>query len=274
MNKLSDLVAGRELFVNLTLRELRSKYKRSVLGWAWSLANPLASMLIFTIVFAVFLKIEPPVGDPSGLHNFALFLLCGLLPWNFFSNSVSSSIGVIIGNAGLVKKVFFPRSLLVFASVGSATTSFLIELAVLGVALFVAGSFVLPWVPVLLVLVVLMVVFVSGVSLIFAAANVYLRDVQHLVGVALQVWFYATPVVYPISLVPEHLQVAGWSVPVRFLYGFNPLVGFVEAIRDAIYDRRFPGFGDFSYLLGVSVVVFLVGFGVFSRLERRMAEEL
>lgn len=274
MSKVSELVAGRELLVNLTLRELRSKYKRSVLGWAWSLANPLASMLIFTIVFAVFLKVEPPVGNPSGLHNFALFLLCGLLPWNFFANSVSGSIGVIIGNASLVKKVYFPRSLLVFASVGSATVSFLIELAVLGVALLIAGSFVLPWVPVLLVLLAIMVVFVSGVSLIFSAANVYLRDVQHLVGVALQVWFYATPVVYPISLVPEHLELAGWSVPVRFLYGFNPLVRFVEAIRDTIYDRRFPAFGDFSYLLAVSAFVFVAGLAVFSRLERRMAEEL
>ncbi|MDP8974893.1 MAG: ABC transporter permease [Actinomycetota bacterium] len=274
MSKLSELVAGRELLANLVLRELRSKYKRSVLGWAWSLANPLASMLVFTIVFRVFLKIAPPLGDPSGLHNFALFLLCGLLPWNFFGNSLSGSIGVIVGNASLVKKVYFPRSLLVFASVGSWTTSFLIELVVLLVALLIAGNFVVPWLPVLLVIVAVLMFFIAGVALIFSAANVYFRDVEHLVGVALQVWFYATPVVYPISLVPERLELAGRSLPVRFLYELNPMVGFVEAIRDAVYDLRFPGLGDFAYLVGVSGLVFVGGLTLFSRLERRMAEEI
>lgn len=265
MSSISDVLAGRELMVNLTLRELRSKYKRSALGWAWSLANPLVSMLIFTVVFALFLKVSPPVGEPSGLHNFALFLLCGLLPWNFFANAVMASTGVVIANAGLVKKVYFPRSVLVFASVNSWGASFLIEMAVLAVALLAVGNFVLPWLLPTLLVMVLLALFTSGIALAVAALNVYFRDVQHLIGVVVQLLFYATPIVYPVTLVPDRL---------RRLYMLNPLAAFVEAIRDCLYDLSFPSLGRSAYLVTVSLAVFALGFVVFSRLEPRMAEEL
>jgi lipopolysaccharide transport system permease protein len=274
ISRLGEVAAGRELLVNLTLRELRSKYKRSVLGWAWSLANPLASLLIFTIVFRLFLRISPPVGDPSGLHNFGLFLLCGLLPWNFFANASTGSLAMLIGNAELVKKVYFPRTILVFAGVGSWGISLLIELAVLSVAFLVVGNFVLPWLAGVVVLVLVMAAFVTGVGLALSAVNVYFRDVQHLVGVLMQIWFYATPIVYPISLVPARAEVAGWSLPVRRLYEVNPLVSFVEAFRDFLYHLRFPGPGRIAYLLAVSAVTFVGGFLLFTRLEPRMAEEL
>ena len=112
MSSIAELTESKELFVNLTLRELRGKYKRSVLGWTWSLLNPLATMVIFTVVFRFFLKVEPTRGDPSGLHVFAIFLLCGLLPWNFLSNGMSGSMGALIANSNLIKKVFFPREIL------------------------------------------------------------------------------------------------------------------------------------------------------------------
>lgn len=105
MQKLSDITSRRELFVNLTLRELRSKYKRSFLGWTWSLLNPLTSMLVYTAVFGVVLKVTPDVGDPSGLQNFSMFLLCGLLPYNFISNGLNGGMGSLIGNGNLVNKV-------------------------------------------------------------------------------------------------------------------------------------------------------------------------
>ena len=113
LQKLSDLSSSKELFVNLTLRELRSKYKRSVLGWAWSLLNPLTSLVIYGFVFSVIFGVEAPPGDPSGLDNFAMFLMCGLLPYNFLSNGLNGGMGVLIGNGNLVKKVFFPREILV-----------------------------------------------------------------------------------------------------------------------------------------------------------------
>src|SRR5438874_10241773 len=112
MTKLSELSESRDLMVNLTLRELRGKYKRSVLGWAWSLLNPLAIMGIFTVVFGVILKIPPYKGNPSGLHNFAFFLLCGFLPFNFLSNCMSGGMGTLVVNANLIKKTYFPREVL------------------------------------------------------------------------------------------------------------------------------------------------------------------
>ena len=108
-NDLREMSRSRDLFVNLTLRELRGKYKRSVLGWGWSLLNPLATMIIFTAVFAVLLRAEPDPGDPSGLDVFALFLLCGLLPWNYLSNGMNGGMGTLVGNANLIKKVYFAR---------------------------------------------------------------------------------------------------------------------------------------------------------------------
>src|SRR3954451_15687852 len=119
MSHYTELRGSGDLLVNLTQRELRSKYKRSVLGWGWSLLNPLASMVIFTVVFAVLLKQKPDVGNPSGLKLFPLFLLCGLLPWNFLANSMNGGMSTLVGNANLVKKVYFPREVLVAANVAS-----------------------------------------------------------------------------------------------------------------------------------------------------------
>ena len=270
----ADLRSSRELMANLTLRELRSKYKRSFLGWTWSLLNPLATMAIFTVVFSTFLKIDPDVGDPSGLKNFAFFLLCGLLPWNFLSAGMTSSMGALVGNANLIKKVYFPREILVSATVVSWAFSFLIELGVLAVALLVAGNMVLPWVPVVVLLVALQSVFVLGVGLALSVLNVYFRDVQHFIGILLQLWFYATPIVYPIKYVPETQSVFGWDVPLRTIYELNPMVRFVEVFRNVLYDLRFPSFADVAYLVGVSAVALVIGMAVFSRLEPRLAEEL
>jgi len=272
--KAAELVSSRELMVNLTLRELRGKYKRSVLGWTWSLLNPLASMVIFTIVFSFFLKVKPPVGNPSGLHNFAFFLLCGMLPWNFLSNGINGAMGALIGNANLIKKVYFPREVLVAATVAAFDVTFLIELGVLAVALVAFGNFVIPWIPVVLFLVVLVTVFVLGIALTVSVLNVYFRDVQHLVGILLLLWFYATPIVYPLSYVPRHTDIGGQVIPLRHIYSFNPMVRFAEVFRDAMYHLRFPSWNNTLYLVVVSALSLIVGMWVFAKLEGRLAEEL
>ncbi len=265
MSRLAEFAESRELMVNLTLRELRGKYKRSILGWSWSLLNPLASMLVFTVIFRVFIGLGPPVGRPSGMENFAFFLLCGLLPWNFLSNSIAGSMGVLVGNSNLIKKVYFPREVLVAANVASWVVALLLELAVLAVALLVAGNFVVPWLLPTLLLVAVQTVFVTGVGLLLSVLNVYFRDIQHLVGILLQMWFYATPIVYPLEQVP-----ARW----RSLYEINPMVGFVEAYRDCLYHLRFPPLADTVYLVAVAATTLALGLFVFARLEPKLAEEL
>jgi ABC-2 type transport system permease protein len=274
MKVLSELATSRDLMVNLTLRELRGKYKRSVLGWSWSLLNPLATMLIFSVVFRLFLKVPVPRGDPSGMKFFAFFLLCGLLPWTFLANGMGGGMGALVANANLIKKVYFRREVLVAANVASWLVSFLIELAVLSVALIIFGNFVLPWLVPVAVIVVIQTTFVLGLALMLSVLNVYFRDTQHLLGILLQLWFYATPIVYPITLVPEHHEVLGWDVPVRAIYELNPMVRFVEVYRDCLYHLRLPSLGVVGALLGLSVVTLAAGLAIFRRLEPRLAEEL
>lgn len=274
MTSLAEYKASRELLTHLTLRELRAKYKRSALGWAWSLVNPLVLMLIYTVVFRLFLKVRPPIGSPSGMDNFALFLLCGLLPWNFLLNGTTGSVTILLANSNLVKKTYFPRELLVTAHIASWLVSFLIEMLLLAVAMLVVGNVWLPFLPVIAVLIIALSAFTIGLGLAVSALNVYFRDVQYLLGVALQIWFFLTPVLYPVSLVPERATVLGVDLPVRALYHLNPMVGFTEAFRDCLYDLRFPPAVDLLVLLGVSLAALLGGLAVFKRLEPGLAEEL
>ena len=274
----TEYKSARELTLNLTLRELKGKYKRSVLGWTWSLLNPLATIAIFSIVFRYFLKIPPPLGDPSGLKNFALFLVAALLPWNYLNNGLMGSMGALVGNANLVKKVYFPREALVVSNVASWAYSLLIEFAVAVVIYLVFGNMVLPWLPAVLVLILIQSIFVLGLGLLLSVLNVYFRDVQHLITILLLVWFYATPIVYPISYVVEadskQPELWGHVIPVLFLYKLNPMVRLVEAYRDLLYDLRFPPVFDVVYVLVFGLVTLAIGLWAFRRLQGRLAEEL
>ena len=272
--KFSEFRGTGELLNNLVLRELRGKYKRSVLGWSWSLINPLSTVLIYWLVFSIFLKVEPPRGDPSGLKSFVLFLVCGLLPYRFLSEAVAVSTESLLANANLVKKVYFPRELVVLSSVGALLVSFLIELGVLLVILLAFGNMVLPWIPLVLMIVAIQAVFVLGIGLVLAPLNVYLRDVKHFVNIGLQMLFYSAPIVYPLRLVPDRPEVLGMEIPFRTIYELNPLVVLVECYRDAMYNLRFPDVGDLAYLVAWAIGLLLFGRWVFGRLNRRLAEEV
>ena len=278
MTTLAEYGSSRELFNNLTLRELRSKYKRSVLGWAWSLLNPLATMLIFTLIFRYFLKIQAPPGQPSGLKIFALYLLCGLLPWNYLQNGVNGAIGSLVGNANLIKKTYFPRELLIAANTGSCLVSHLIEVGILLIALVVFGNYkMFLYLPVVIVLIVILTIFTTGLSLLLSVCNVYFRDVQHLMGIVFMIWFYLTPIVYPETIGGLHthtFHVLGRSLKPLSILRINPMTGFVEAFRNCLYDVRFPAWGTLAYITVVAIVTFVIGLAVFNRLEGRLAEEL
>lgn len=270
MSTLVQLHSSRELLWNLTLRELRTKYRRSVLGWTWSLLNPLATVAIYGLVFGKLFGATAPVGEPSGLNNFAMFMLCALLPWNFWVMVQNTSMGVIIGNAGLVRKVFFPREVLVLAQVGHGMVQFGIEMALLAIVLLVfAGPTFLVWIPVTLVLMVLLAAFAAGISLVLAALGVYFRDLPYLWGIVLQVWFFATPIVYPPSLLDAKLP--HWAAQ---LLSYNPMAMFSAAFRSTLYDGAAP---DWLHVLALGIGSFLtlwVGWRIFERLSGRFAEEL
>jgi ABC-2 type transport system permease protein len=263
-----------ELLWNLTLRELRSKFKRSALGWLWSVINPLASIAIYSIVFGVFFEVIPPVGDPSGLNSYGFYLVCGLLPWTFVANGLSGATASIVGNEGLVKKVYFPRAVLPGASTLAWLASFGVELLVLGVVLIAVGNVIVPWIPVVLMLMVLQTGFVLGVGLMLSAANAYFRDVQHFLAIGLNIWFYATPIIYLPEQVPEEYTLLGVTIPLRSLLQLNPMAIFADAYRDVLYNLRWPTFSQWSALTAVALVSLVLGALVFRRLEPRLAEEM
>lgn len=263
---LRTAAAHRNLLYLLSLKELRTRYKRSVLGWGWSLLNPLSQMAIFSFVFLVVFRAEPHVGDPSGLQNFPLYFLAGVLPFNFFSISVSTAIGAVHGGSSLIKKVPFPHEHLVFSVIVAQFVTLLIELAVLVVALLIVGNMVLPWLPVLLVVLGFLALFSTGVALALAAANVFFYDVNYLWSIVAQILFYATPIIYHPSMITFR-QLA----PIA---EYGPTGVFVTSVRDVVYDLRMPSAFAFVEMAVLGIGVFLAGAAVFGRLSPRFAEEL
>lgn len=271
MSSATELFARRELLWNLTLRELRGRYKRSILGWGWSLLNPIAFMLIYGFAFSLVLRATPDPGDPSGLSSYAFFLMCGLLPWTFFSVSVSTAMTSVVSNAALVGKVKFPREHLVISTVVAGLFTLAVELAVLSVALLIAGNMVLPWLPLVVLTSLLVGVFATGFGLALAAAHVFFRDVSYLWTIALQAWFFSTPIVYPLKLVSDRL--ASHRTILR-IYNDLPMAVITRIYRHLMYDLRMPRLLDFGLLAGYAVVALMVGWWIFDRLEGRFAEEL
>ncbi|MFC8192700.1 ABC transporter permease [Cellulomonas sp. NPDC057328] len=270
-----EVVGSRELLLNLVRRELRSKYKGTALGWLWSLINPLATTVIFTAVFSTIMRVEPPVGA-GGLHSYPLFLLCGLLTWNFMAGAVQGGQGALVGNGNLIKKTYFPRRLLVISTVMAGFVTYAIEMAVLAVIFLAFGVNVLPWLPLLLVVMVLVAFFSLGLGLMLSVVNVYFRDVAHFVSLFMQVWFYTTPIIYPLTLIQGVQDGDGWAsrLPLEQIYSVNPMVGFVEAVRDMLYSGTVPSWVSLGYCLAVTAVLLWLGNRVFARLEGRLAEEL
>lgn len=278
MRYLNEVFASRELLANLTLREIRGQYKRTVFGQLWSLVNPLATMLVYTLVFGFFLKVEPEPGNPSGLDVFAVWLMCGLLPWSFFANVVQQGMGAIIGNAGLVQKVYFSRIVLPLSKVGSVGYNWLLEMGVLILVLALCGSFIWPWIPFTLVMMVVLAFFAAGLSLMLAVANVHFRDTQYLVGIVFQIWFYLTPIIYPISLVQAQSDanggLLGTPITLMDIYKINPLEHFVMIFRNLMYDNRMPSGREVLLCVVWAFGSMVVGIWVFRRSEKKLAELL
>lgn len=269
MSSITELVERRELLWNLTLREMRGRYKRTALGWAWSLLNPLSTMLTYTIVFSVILGGQPPIGNPSHLNTFALYLMCGLLPWNFFAISCGNGLQAVLGNAGLVRKVAFPREHLVIATVLAGLLTNFIELTVLGIVLVFFGNVVVVWIPMMLIAATLIGVFATGLGLMLSALNVYFRDTGYLWAIVTQIWFFLTPIVYPDSLLKQ--KVPHW---LYIILSRQPMAVAVQVMRNLMYDLRAPTIAQWGYLVVWAAISLTAGLVVFRRLEPRFAEEL
>ena len=270
--KIKELWEYRELLFNLVKRELKVKYKRSVLGFLWSLLNPILMTLIFTFVFALLLKIrpDPPNADVPKVFWFPAFLLAALLAWNFFSVSITVAVNSIVGNSNLVNKIYFPREILPISSVLANVVNFLLELLVLLVFLAVLGFKFYLYLPLLPFILLIHIFFTIGVCLIVSCLNVYFRDVQHLLGIILLIWFYATPVIYSLG----HVPVRKWGLPFRSLYELNPIAAIVLSYRDILYYAKLPDLSVMIYAAIISVFTLAFGFFLFNLYEPNFAEEV
>ncbi|HEB12128.1 MAG TPA: ABC transporter permease [Actinobacteria bacterium] len=269
ISQFKNLFSYKELLLNFAKKELKVKYKNSVLGFLWSLLNPILMMLVFTFVFTFAFKIDP---EALGIDNYPIFFLAGLLPWNFFNASVVGSTTSIVGNASLIKKVYFPRELLPVSITLANLVNFGLEMIVFVGFLLISGFFnprflsFYKFFPYLLLLVPILFIFTLGISFLVSALNVYLRDIQHLVGILLMVLFYSSPIIYPIP--------PGGFGRFTIIYLLNPMTAIVLSFKDALYYLRTPSFNLVMYSIVVSIVVFLFGYYIFLRLEPEFAEEV
>jgi ABC-type polysaccharide/polyol phosphate export permease len=271
--KLRELWAARELLYNLVGKELKVRYKQSALGFVWSLLTPLLMTGVFTVVFARFLRIE--VG-PRG--TFATFFLSGYLVWQFFSNSVNSAVTSIVGNGPLIRKVYFPREILPLSLVLSHSVHLLLALIATAPLFVLQRGVHLESLPALALGLVLLVAFTSGMSMIFAAANVGFRDLQEIIQVLFLAWFYATPIIYASFFVEENART---FVPILRA---NPMTWFVELFHATLYGSEitrtaatapgWPPAAQWAMCTAWAVVALVVGYWLFNRLAVTFAKEV
>ncbi len=282
--RLKDIWTNRDLLLLLTRTELKVKYKNSVLGYLWSMLNPALVLAIYYVVFKIIAK--------NGQPNFAIWLFAGLLVWNLFNTAAMAATTVVVGKAGIVKKVAFPRELLALSVVGVSIVLFAIQVVVLVLALLAFG--ITPdftYVTLLPLALVTLVVLTGAVSVFLSAVNVYLRDTQHLTEVLLMAWFWATPIVYTFGQISGQVANKTHLMWIKYAYLCNPVTPIAMTFQRAIYGQTqytyggqvhhvLPNWGVGTYagllglVLGASIGLFLLALVVFGRLEGNFAEEL
>lgn len=259
----SNLFRYRQLIATLTSRDLKARYRGSVLGFFWSLANPLLLLAVYTLVFTRFFP-------RPGIDPYALFLFAGILPWTFFAGSILESTTAIVSNAGLVKKVMFPAETLPLVVVVSHLTHFVLALPILIFAALI--SVVLGKTPLTIsvlfvpVLLLLQSLFVAGIALMISSASVLFRDLRDLVANLLQLGFFLTPVIYSL----DYIQ----SKPARALLRLNPMTPFVVAYQDIFFYGRMPGALPVTLMVLYAFTSLVLGFFVFDRLRDSLAEAI
>jgi len=255
--RLRALWRHRGVLWSFTLRELQVRYRQAALGVAWALLQPAALTLVTTLVFHAFLRVD------VGGTPYPVFVFTGLVAWTFFHTAVSGAVPTLVNNAGLVRKIWFPREALPLATVlavGLDLAAALLLWLVLLLAFGVALAPTLLWTPLLLLV---LVAFTAACALFGAAVNVRFRDVKHALPLLLQIAFFATPIVYPVALVP-----AGW----RPCVGLNPLAGVVVGLREIALDGRAPDLGRTLTSAGVAAACLVLAYVVFTRVDRRFAD--
>lgn len=244
------------LLFQVTLREIKARYKQSILGFAWIIFNPLIQLLVYSFVFSVIFTF------PTGGVPYSIFLFIGLLPWIYLQTTLSTSATVLVENANLLKKVRFPREILPYSVIlAKGVDLFFSLLLLLGFMVFYQVPFY-PSIFFALLILLIQILLMTGLSLFLSVANLFYRDIQYLTTLGLFVWMYLTPVFYPLSLVPGNLV---------WIYKLNPMVGIIEGYRSAFLNRPFDT-GAIAWSFAMSLIIFLFGYWLFKKSEDVFAD--
>lgn len=257
MNVFQRIYNYRELLKSNVKKEIRGRYKNSILGILWSFLNPLLQLAVYSIVFGALLGGNNP--------TYHIYVCVALIPWTYFTTVISQVAFTIIGNADIIKKVFFPREILPISVVTSGTINFIISTIIILAFVLASGigfsKFILLYPVILLVQYFLLL----GISFIVSAVTVYVRDLEHIIGIILMAAFYGTPIVYKIEQLPANLQI---------IMKLNPMTHLINAYRDIFYYQRMPDIKILAIILGLSLVLTVIGYFVFKKLQKGFVEQL
>ena len=257
MNIFKNLYNYRELIKTSVKKDIGGKYKHSFLGVLWSFINPLLQIAVYAIIFPLIMK--------NNIPNYTVFMVCGLIPWNYFATVINRASFTFIENGNIIKKVYFPREILPLSLVTSETINFLISTIIIICFTLAYGMGLTKYVLLYPLVLLVQYILLSGISLIVSSVTVYFRDLQHFIGVLLQLFFYATPIVYSVETIPENF---------RWILKINPMTYIIEGFRDIFYYHQIPDVKMLGIVLVIGILLCIVGYLIFNKLQKKFAEEL
>lgn len=257
MKLIKDLYQYRELLKNNIKKEIRGKYKGAWLGIFWSYINPLLMLVVYSVVFSQIMRVNIP--------NYTMFLFTALIPWTFFTATVSQGAFSVVANGNIIKKVYFPREIIPISIVTSNALTFLISCIIMFIFIIITGLGFSWYILLFPVVVLTQYLLLMGISLILSAITVYVRDVEHIITVLLMVMFYGTPIVYSMAMVPASM---------KMILLINPMTPIINAYRDILFYKQMPNMLQLGGIIVISLVVLVFGLFIFKKLQRNFAEEL
>lgn len=257
VNMFKNIYQYRELLKTNIKKEIRGKYKHSFLGVLWSFLYPLLQLAVYAIIFPLILR--------NTQENYVIFLCVALIPWNFFTTIVTQSTGTVINNADIVKKVYFPREILPISVVTSQLVNFLISTIIIIVFVLCAGMGLSKYIIFYPIILLIQYIFSVGIAFIVSSLTVFLRDLEHLISIAMMMLFYATPIAYSADTIPANFS---------FIITLNPMAHILNAYRDIFYYQRMPNMQTLGIMFVVAILIFIIGYWIFNKLQRNFAEEL
>lgn len=262
ITEIKAIISRRELLAQMIGREIKARYKQSILGYFWVILNPFFQMLVMSFAFSIIMRIPT---NAAGHIPYSIFLFVALLPWTLFSNSIASGGNALVGAGPLITKIYFPRTILVIATIFAKVVDFVFALSILVIYMIyyqVPINLNILWViPIFLI----QMIFTIGFSLFVAAANLLYRDIQYLISLLLLLWMYLTPVIYPADLVPEKF---------RIIFQLNPMAVIINAYRQTVLGGLPPNYQSIIVALVVSVLTLILGLAYFKNKEKIFADNI